>query len=292
MSTATAPEEAVVDDALFDPLGAVTLLSAFASRGPAPMPASLLTDICRKENLPSQRVHKLMTALEAAGLVRADGDSYALAVITDEAERHAAVLRGVAYAQYRHQDANQIEVTLSPPAHPFRLMEMLPQPRFSWARLYHTKDSLIELASQARKRVVIISPFLDNEGLEWIGQLFEAAADAAVERTLIVRGRDDGEVMALKAHHLQLAAWRAKVLTYAITHDPGTRTPALETFHAKIILADVDKAYVGSANMNRWSRDFSMECGVIIRGPCVRPVATLVDAIVSIAEMWPGHHEA
>jgi hypothetical protein len=36
--------------------------------------------------------------------------------------------------------------------------------------------------------------------------------------------------------------------------------------------------------MNRWSRDFSMECGVIVRGPCVKPVATLVDAMVSIAK--------
>jgi hypothetical protein len=36
--------------------------------------------------------------------------------------------------------------------------------------------------------------------------------------------------------------------------------------------------------MNRWSRDVSMECGVIVSGPCVRPVSTLVDVIISIAE--------
>lgn len=288
MNTVITPEEAVVDAVLFDPLGAATLLSLFASRGPAPIRMGLLMDICRKENLSSQRLHKLIDALEAAGLLRTDEDAYVLKVGTEEAFSHAAVLRGVAYAQYRHQDANQIEVTLSPPAHPSRLMEVLPQQGFSWARLYHTKDSLIELASQARRRLVIISPFLDNEGLEWIGQLYEAADDAAVERTLIVRGREEGEIAALSTHHLQLSAWHAKVLTYAIAHDPGTRAPALETFHAKIILADADKAYIGSANMNRWSRDFSMECGVIIRGPCVRPVATLVDTIVSVSETWTG----
>jgi len=74
------------------------------------------------------------------------------------------------------------------------------------------------------------------------------------------------------------------VLSYAVAHDPTVRAPAIETFHAKILLADNDQAYIGSANMNRWSRDVSMECGVIISGPCVRPVATLIEAIMAIAQ--------
>jgi len=264
-----------VDAALFDPLGAATLLSAFASRGTAPIRSGLLADIARKENLPTQRLQPLLVALCASGLVFPHADGFVLAVNGE-----------VAYAQYRHRDANQVEITLSPPAHPSRLMEMLPKQGFSWARLYDTKDSLIELASHARQRFTIVSPFLDSEGLEWIGHLFEASARKPVERTLIVRGRDEKELQVLKAHQLQLAAWGAKILTYAISHDPGLRESTLETFHAKILLADTDRAYIGSANMNRWSRDFSMECGVIICGPCVKPVATLVDAMVSIANRW------
>jgi len=284
MRPSAPPEEAVVDAALFDPLGAATLLSAFARRGSAPVRSGLLADIARKENLPTQRLQPLLAALCASGLVSAHTDGFVLAVDGEEALRHAAVLRGVAYAQYRHRDANQVEITLSPPAHPSRLMEILPKQGFSWTRLYDTKDSLIELASQARQRFTIVSPFLDSEGLEWIGHLFEASAGKPVERTLIVRGRDEKELQVLKSHQLQLAEWGAKILTYAIPHDPGLRTPSLETFHAKILLADATTAYIGSANMNRWSRDFSMECGVIVRGPCVKPVATLVDAMVSIAK--------
>ena len=272
-----------MDAALFDPLGAATLLSAFARRGSAPVRSGLLDDIARKENMPTQRLQPLLTALCASGLVSAHTDGFVLVVDSEEALRHAAVLRGVAYAQYRHRDANQVEITLSPPAHPSRLMEILPKQGFSWTRLYDTKDSLLELASQARQRFTIVSPFLDSEGLEWIGHLFEASASKPVERTLIVRGRDERELELLKSHQLQLAGWGAKILTYAILHDPGLRIPSLETFHAKILLADATTAYIGSANMNRWSRDFSMECGVILRGPCVKPVATLVDAMMSIA---------
>lgn len=135
------------------------------------------------------------------------------------------------------------------------------------------------------------SPFLDRDGLEWIGQPFEATP-AGIQRTLVVRGRDEVEVAALRAYRSQLRSWSAKELKYAIAHDPSLRTPALETFHAKIILADSDRAYIGSANMTRWSRDYSLECGVIISGPCVKPVATLLDAIVAIASEEPSQENA
>ena len=165
-------------------------------------------------------------------------------------------------------------------------MEVLPTQGFSWTRLYNTKDSLIELASQADQRLVIVSPFLDGEGLDWIGQLFESTGKKSIKRTLIVRGRDETETETLAKHSADLAARNVDLLTYAISHAPSLRSPAIETFHAKILLADVDKAYVGSANMTRWSRDFSMECGVIIRGPSVRPLATLVDAMIKISNHW------
>jgi len=131
--------------------------------------------------------------------------------------RYAAVLRGVAYARYRQRDSNQIEITLSPPALPSRLMEILPKQGFSWTRLYDTKDSLIELASQAERRLVIISPFLDREGLEWIGQLFEATAKKSIQRTMIVRGRDQTETDVLRkhsSHSLPPRAWKFSPTQY------------------------------------------------------------------------------
>lgn len=285
-TTGAPPEEAVVDAVLFDPLGAQTLLTAFARSGAQHLRQSLLSDISRNENLASQQIQALLAALHSTGLIRAEQDGYELCVAAADALRYAAVLRGVAYAQHRHRDANEVEITLSPPASPSRLMESLPKQGFSWARLYDTKDSLIELASRARRRFVVASPFLDDEGLRWIGALFEASARNKIERVLVVRGRDETELDVLRAHRARLALWDAQVLTYAIEHDPALRKPTIETFHAKILLADGDRAYIGSANMNRWSRDFSMECGVIIGGPCVRPVATLVDAMIAVAERW------
>jgi phosphatidylserine/phosphatidylglycerophosphate/cardiolipin synthase-like enzyme len=266
-------------------LGAEIVLTALAHSAGRVLRPSSLADLVRKENFASDRLPPILAALHSTGVLVAGQDSCELRVGSADAMRYAAVLRGVAFARHRHRDANTVEITLSPPASPSRLMEALPKAGFSWARLYDTKDSLIELASRAHRRFVVISPFLDDEGLRWIAALFEAARRAK-ERVLIVRGRDAVDIDLLRSHKDLFSTWNARVLTYAVTHDPALRTPAVETFHAKVLLPDNEHAYIGSANMNRWSRDISMECGVIINGPCVRPVATLVDAMISVAEPW------
>ena len=283
---ATIPEEAIVDAVLSDPFSAAALISHLSNCKVLAVSSALLEDFAREQGLTSQKLRLLLEALIQTGIVCQAGHDFVLAVSPGDASRYAAVLRGVAYARYRQRDSNQIEITLSPPGHPSRLMEILPKHGFSWTRLYNTKDCLIELASQAEKRMVIVSPFLDREGMQWIRQLFEAPRGKSLERIMIVRARDEAEIEAMMSVRGWLSDNSITVLSYAIMHDRAARTAMLETFHAKIILADNDKAYVGSSNMTRWSRDFSMECGVILRGPAVKPVATLVEAIIQIGSPW------
>lgn len=282
--SASIPEEAIVDAVLFDPLTAAALLVHLANTDALSMRTALLQDVARGQNTTSQKLDSVLKALSETGLLSSVQNGVSLTVPRDEALRYAAVLRGVAYAWYRHRDSNQIEITLSPPVHPSRLMEILPKQGFSWTGLYDTKDSLIELASQAERRLVIVSPFLDRDGLQWIAQLFDATGQKSIKRTMIVRGRDQTETELFADYGSELAAKGVEVFGYSISHDPALRNPAIETFHAKILLADDDKAYIGSSNMTRWSRDFSMECGVILRGPAVKPVASLIEAMKEISE--------
>jgi phosphatidylserine/phosphatidylglycerophosphate/cardiolipin synthase-like enzyme len=55
-----------------------------------------------------------------------------------------------------------------------------------------------------------------------------------------------------------------------------------ETFHAKIVLADGAPAYVGSANFLYRSRETNLECGFLMEGDAVAPVAVLVDALLGV----------
>lgn len=58
----------------------------------------------------------------------------------------------------------------------------------------------------------------------------------------------------------------------------------IETFHAKVVLADDDYAYVGSANMNRSSLENAMELGVLMRGEAARAVGRVVNAIRAVCK--------
>lgn len=73
----------------------------------------------------------------------------------------------------------------------------------------------------------------------------------------------------------------AKVYDYAL---PRADSTGIETFHAKVVLADWTDAYVGSSNMNRASLERSMEMGVLIRGDGARSVAIVIDAILKAAK--------
>lgn len=282
------PHNPITDDLLFrslgfDLLGASRLLSAI-SRSPSPrLSADMISDMARDEGVSTERTRRLIDSfLELRILERSSGILKRILSQSD-ARDSSIFLRGAATAAFEFRDSNSVEIVLSPPLHPSRLMEVLPKQKFGWARLHNTRDALIALASTAKTRLMILSPFLDEVGMAWVEELFAAPADE-VERILIVRGTDLVLKELLESRRGEHARQGIRIYRYAIEHDPNTRNAKVETFHAKIVLCDKDAAYVGSSNMNRASRELSLECGVQISGPCVRPVVALVNSILSIAK--------
>lgn len=269
----------------FDLLGASRLLSAIAQSPSSHLSADMITDMARDEGVSSERTHRLIDSFVELRILERSSGVLTRVLSQSDARDGSIFLRGAANATFEFRDSNTVEIVLSPPLHPSRLMKVLPKQRFGWARLHNTRDALIALASTARSRLAILSPFLDDVGMDWVEELF-AAPLAGVERILIVRGTDLALRELLDSRRAEHIRHGIKVYRYAIEHDPNTRDAKVETFHAKIVLCDRDAAYIGSSNMNRASRELSLECGVHIGGPCVRPVATLVDSILSIAECY------
>jgi len=267
----------------FDLLGASRLLGAIA-RSPGPhLTSEMIADIAKEEGISAERARKLIESFVELRILERSSGVLTRCLSQSEALEGATFLRGAAYAAFELTDSNSVEIVLSPPLYPSRLMEVLPKQKFGWARLHNTRDALIALASRARRRLVILSPFLDDVGFDWVEELF-AAPPPGVERVLIVRGTDFSLKKLLESRRGEHARQGIKVYRYAIEHDRNTRDAKIETFHAKVVLCDKDAAYIGSSNMNRASRELSLECGVHIAGPCVRPVATLVDSILSLVE--------
>ncbi|MDX2275453.1 MAG: phospholipase D-like domain-containing protein [Hyphomonadaceae bacterium] len=168
-------------------------------------------------------------------------------------------------------------VTLPP--EPSRISEQLRAVAgASYTTLTATNDAFVHLARRAKQRLVILSPYMDAAGATWAAELFEnTQADA---RILVMRGVDQLGACGRAGERVRAGA--TQILDYAfLTNDEAGRE-VLETFHAKIVLADGVAAYVGSANFLYRSREMNLECGVLLEGDAVAPVGVLVAAVLAM----------
>jgi phosphatidylserine/phosphatidylglycerophosphate/cardiolipin synthase-like enzyme len=74
----------------------------------------------------------------------------------------------------------------------------------------------------------------------------------------------------------------SQIFDYSLAGVHANGQSYLETFHAKIVLADGAAAYVGSANFLYRSRETNLECGFLMEGDAVAPVAVLVEALLNV----------
>lgn len=174
-------------------------------------------------------------------------------------------------ARAPHAEALAV-VTL--PAAPSAIAQALPAEGPIHASIGRTEEALGEIARAAVSSLTVMSPFVNREGAEFALHLFDQST--AARRTLITR-RAGLTRSALDPLLPAMTAKGVSVLDYLLPTEGG-----YETFHAKVVIADGDQAYVGSANMTRYARH-SVELGVIVKGRPARSVAALVRAVERIS---------
>jgi phosphatidylserine/phosphatidylglycerophosphate/cardiolipin synthase-like enzyme len=104
---------------------------------------------------------------------------------------------------------------------------------------------------------------------------------SAKRRTVVLRPNSRGE-RPWEAQLPKLCRQAVQVKEY--WHEIATHGERrIETFHAKLILADNRIAYVGSSNFLTSSLDHSLECGVLLTGSEVSVVTALVNAIEMVS---------
>lgn len=141
-----------------------------------------------------------------------------------------------------------------------------------------TTEAFRHLASRAKARLALLTPFIDEAGAKWAIDVFSHTS--ATQRVLILRDKRKLAEYPMLAMRLQELGVTIK--EYRVHHPIGVRRKPIETFHAKIVLADGAMAYVGSANLLESSYEVALECGFIIEGAAVSQVVDLVEAILLI----------
>jgi hypothetical protein len=177
----------------------------------------------------------------------------------------------------RPPDAEAFTVVTLPAA-PSAIARVLPAEGPIHASIVRTEAALCEIARASVRLFTVMSPFVNREGAEFALHLFDLST--APRRTLITRCAGPTR-LALDPLMPAMAAIGVRVLNYLLPADGS-----YETFHAKVVIADGDHAYVGSANMTRYARH-SMELGVIVKGRPARAVAALVRGVERISKPVP-----
>ena len=170
-------------------------------------------------------------------------------------------------------DADAV-VAVTLPAAPSAVAGALPAEGPIHASIARTDEEIGRIARAAMISLTIMSPFVNREGAEFAVRIFEESR--ATRRTLITRLAGSTR-RAIEPLLPEMVSRGVRVLDYLLAADDG-----IETFHAKVVIADSDLAYVGSANMTLYARH-SMEIGVIVKGRAARAVSAIVRAVERIS---------
>lgn len=247
--------------------------------GPAPV-----ATICSAAHLPLTRQGTVDTMLKAGaphGLFRQHSPiTWSPLAKTSVMRQLAWMLQGASnYIESVHHDTDEVEVVLTKPTRPSELERALREAGYEQVGLVVTGEMFQAMAAGANAQFTVMTPFLDPIGAEALVQLFNRTA-LSVERQLILRsnptGLPDGYLPAAN----RLRELGVRVMDYRLERDGE----GFETFHAKVVLADRNWAYVGSTNMNQWSLAYSMELGVSLKGRAAGRIARVVDAVMRIAK--------
>lgn len=218
-------------------------------------------------------VERVARNFESRGWLVKDGSAWRLTPMAIP-KGLASFLAGAAEMRLQALAESSPVAVVTLPGAPSRLTQVLPIEGPVHASMESTDNEITRIARSAVTSITIMSPFVNREGAEFVMRTFDQSE--AREKTLITRlaGKTGHVVRPLL---MEMAQRGIRVLDYFIPAGEG-----YETFHAKVVIADGDLAYVGSANMTMYNRH-SMELGIIVKGKAAHAVAALVRSVQRIS---------
>lgn len=143
------------------------------------------------------------------------------------------------------------------------------------------RAALVDLIACAERRLVLASPFWDEETADELHSLLARRVAAGVMVDLLGRAVGGptlgGRVVEDLAGRLGPNGCRAFAWSRFAARDPF----GSETFHFKVAVADDGaRAYVGTANFTVSGLRSRMELGIVARGPLARSLALILDAVL------------
>lgn len=145
-------------------------------------------------------------------------------------------------------------------------------------------QSFQKIIYEAKKRIIILSPYIEDNGLKYLQDLLISKLQAGVEITIIVR-----ELEEKSNRRDRLIRWikdnfhgYTNFIIYNY-HYVSNNGHIDSTCHAKVIVSDNHIAYIGSADIRSRAFNLNLEMGTIHSGYNARVIAFLMENIIEIS---------
>jgi hypothetical protein len=237
------------------------------------------TDVSREVGqVSAQQVALVKRALLGSGIL-GGGKSPA----PEELQRLALNLEGVACYLKTHHDKDSVQLVITEPGSLSLLRREIDRRNSPILSVFQTSDAFAELARSAEREFSVLAPFLDDAGTEFLIGLFQRCK-RGVSRHLVCRPLAEPQCgAAFSKRRDAFKEMDVAIYEYAL---PSSLPSGRETFHAKVLIADDAAYYAGSSNFLASGLERSLECGVFVRGQSARHLASVVEALRTIAPRY------
>jgi hypothetical protein len=230
----------------------------------------------------AEHVAVVRRAMIEAGVARSSEFSATLNASPQQLERLSAGFEGIASYLEIHQDNDAVRLVITEPGEKSALRNEIGRRHAIPPSVFQTSDAFLNLARTAKRELIVLVPFLDDQGAEFLVTLFSVCAED-VRRYLICRPLTETHCgPAFRRRSTAFSQLRVCVYEYAL---PSTLPSGRETFHAKVVLADDRAFYVGSSNLMGSALERSLECGVVVWGKSALDLYNVLDALRSISRL-------
>lgn len=137
---------------------------------------------------------------------------------------------------------------------------------------------LLNLCREVEESLVLVSPYLEASGIDWLFPGLEGALERGVDLTLVSRElrQDEPNFRAIEELVAIAEGCEGELTVYDYYQPRPDSDKPLYTLHSKVLLADDDTAYLGSANFTKYGFSENLEVGVILEGTKVDQLANLL----------------
>jgi phosphatidylserine/phosphatidylglycerophosphate/cardiolipin synthase-like enzyme len=253
-----------------------------------PLGAKELTVAAHLSHSDEVGTSEILRTLKELGLLEGVGPRWTpKAALARELKNLSMIFNAIdTYKSRVQKNDTEVKLVTTTPDRALALDRELTNAGWQMPRAEDTDESMVDLFAGAARRILVMTPFLDLRG----GQILKALLERTrpeVEVWMILRNLDRPGRPDYPAGYTLLREflWNrgARLFDYTLQHEAGA---AVETFHAKLVLADDRKAYVGSANMTGASFEHSVELGVLLTGKAARQLSHIAEAIIRCAKPW------